>query len=57
MGADAGKIGLLRKSVYGTRDAARSWERDWPGHFESWGHQLGISSKNLFFRKETKFQE
>ena len=24
-----GHFGLLNKSVYGTRDAARNWERDW----------------------------
>ena len=34
-GADAGKIGLMNKSMYGTRDAASNWER--------W-----LSSKNLF---------
>ena len=27
IGADAGKIGLLKKSMYGTRDAASNWER------------------------------
>ena len=29
MGADTGKIGLLRKSMYGTRDAASKRERVW----------------------------
>ena len=29
MGADAGKVGLMKKSMYGTRDAASNWERDW----------------------------
>ena len=28
-GKDKGKIGLLKKSMYGTRDAASNWERDW----------------------------
>ena len=41
-GKDKGNIGLLKKSMYGTRDAARDWERDWQGHpkieeFTSWG--------------------
>ena len=27
-GEDKGKIGLLKKSMYGTRDAASNWERD-----------------------------
>ena len=28
MGTDAGKVGLVKKSMYGTRDAASNWERD-----------------------------
>ena len=48
MGADAGKFGLLMKSMYGTRDAACNWERRWQEHVKSWGFQLGLSSKNLF---------
>ena len=28
MGADAGKVGLMKKSMYGTRDAASNCERD-----------------------------
>ena len=48
MGADAGKVGLMKKSMYGTRDAASNWERDWQGHVQKWGFQLGLSSKNLF---------
>ena len=48
MGADAGKICLLKKSMCGTRDAASNWERDWQERVKSWGFQLGLSSKNLF---------
>ena len=51
MGADAGKVGLLKKSIYGTRDAASHWECDWQEHIKSWGFRLGLSSKNLFCRK------
>ena len=29
MGTDAGKVGLMKKSTYETRDAASNWERDW----------------------------
>ena len=36
MGADVGKIGLLKKSMYGTRDTASNWECDW--------QELGLSS-------------
>ena len=32
MGTDAGKLGLIKKSMYGTRDAASDWERDWQEH-------------------------
>ena len=54
MGADAGKVGLMKKSMYGTRDAASNWERDWQGHVQKWGLQLGLSSKNLFHHKEDR---
>ena len=35
-GKDVGKIGLLKKRTYGTRDDASIRERDWQGHLESW---------------------
>ena len=41
MVADARKIGLLKKSMYGRRDAASNWERD--------GTLIG---KNLFPHKK-----
>ena len=50
MGADARKIGRMKKSMYGTEDAASNWERDWQEHVKSWGLQLGLSSKSLFHR-------
>ena len=48
------KIGLLEKNVYGTRDAATVWERDWQGHLASWGYELGRSARNLFHNKKRK---
>ena len=54
MGTDAGKVGLMKKSMYGTRDAASNWERDWQEHGKNWGFQLGLSSKNLFHHKENR---
>ena len=52
-GKDEGKIGLLgKKSMYGTRDAASNWQRDWQGHLENWGYELGRSSRNLFHNKK-----
>ena len=54
MGTDAGKIGLMKKNMYGTRDAASNWERDWQENVKKWGFQLGLSSKNLFHHKENR---
>ena len=34
-GTDAGKVGLMKKSMYGTRDAASNWERDWQDHVQN----------------------
>ena len=48
------KVGLLKESMYGTRDAASNWERDWQGHLENWGYELGRSSRNLFHHKKKK---
>ena len=48
MGTDAGKVGLMKKSMYGTRDAASNWERDWQENVKKSGFQLGLSWKNLF---------
>ena len=50
VGTCAGKIGLMKKSMYGTRDADSNWERDWQEHVKSYSFQLGLSSKNLFHR-------
>ena len=47
-GKGKGKIGLLKQSMYGTRDAASNWQRDWQGDRENWGYELGRSSRNLF---------
>ena len=51
-GKDVAKIGLLKQSMHGTTDAASNWERDWQGHLESWGCELGRSSSNLFHNKK-----
>ena len=54
MGTDAGKVGLMKKSMYGRRHAASNWERDWQEHVKNWGFQLGLSSKNLFHQVENR---
>ena len=56
MGVDAGKVGLMKKSMYGTMDAASNWERDWQGHVQKWGFQLGLSSKNFFSPRKIENQ-
>ena len=53
-GKDKGNIGLLKKSMYGTRDAACNWERYWQGHLENWGYELERSSRSLFHIKNKK---
>ena len=54
VGTDAGTVGLVKKSMRGTRDAASNWERDWQEHVKNWGFQLGLRSKNLFHHKEDR---
>ena len=51
-GKDKREIGLLKKSMYGTRDAASNWERVWQGHLENLGYALGRSSRSLFHNKK-----
>ena len=55
-GKDKEEIGLLKKSMYDTRDAASNWERDWQGHLENWGYELEHSPRNLF-RKQEKLRD
>ena len=54
MGTGAGKVGSMKKTMYGTRNAANSWESDWQEHVRNRGFQLGLSSKNLFHHKEDR---
>ena len=49
-----GQMGLLNKGMHGTRDAASNWERDWQGHLENWGYELGRSSSNFVHNKKRK---
>ena len=49
-GKDRRKIGLVKKNMYGTRDAASSWERDWQGRLENWER----SSRSLFHNMKRK---
>ena len=40
--------------MYGTRDAASNWERDWQEHVKNWGFQMGPSSKKTCFTTENR---
>ena len=53
-GKDKGKIGLLKKSFFGIVAAASNWERDWQGHLENLGYELGRSSRTLFHNSKRK---
>ena len=44
----------MKKSMYGTRDAASNWERNYQENAKNWEFQFGLSSKNLFHHKETR---
>ena len=52
---DAGEIGVSKKSMYGTRDAASTWECDWQNHLKRWDYTWGQISENLF--RATRYQE
>ena len=54
MDADAGKVGLMKKSMYGTRDAASNWERDWQGHVQKWRFQRGLARRICSTTKRTE---
>ena len=45
---DAGEVGMLKKSMYDTRDAASNWECDWQNQLKRWDYTLVQSSMNLF---------
>ena len=61
-GTDAGKMGLMSKSMYGSRVAASNLELDgkrmsrtyWQDNVKNCGFQLGFSSKNLFHQQENR---
>ena len=57
MGADARKVGLMKKSMYETRDVASNWERDWQGQIQKWGFQLGRQlEESRFTTRKIEYQ-
>ena len=50
---EEGKCALLKKSLYGTRDAPRNWEFEYADfHVNELGFTRGISSPCAFYHKE-----
>ena len=49
-----GKIGLLKRSMHGTRDAASNWKLDSQGHLENLGYELERSSRKPDSQQEEK---
>ena len=52
-----GKIGLLKRSIYGTRDAASNWERDWQEHGKNWDISWDSARRICFDMRGKEFQE
>ena len=49
---EAGMCGKLLKAMYGTRDAAQCWEREYVGFMKKVGFTSGRSSPCIFFHPE-----
>ncbi len=47
-----GMCGKLEKAMYGTRDAAQNWEREYESTFTNLGFKQGRSSPCLFYHPE-----
>ena len=50
--AEPGMVGLLKKTIYGTRDAAAQWEKFYGDVFEAAGFKTGLFSPCLFHNPE-----
>ena len=57
MGADAGKIGLMTKSMYGTRDAASNWSVIGKSASKAGAFNSGSAGRNCFTMEGIEFQE
>ncbi len=51
-GGEEGMCGLLRKAMYGTRDAAQKWVVDYSMFMLAVGFQMGKSSPCVFWNEE-----
>ena len=57
VGADAGKMGLLKESMYGTRDVASNWECDRQEHEKTGDFASDTAQRTCSIKKGIKFQE
>ena len=46
----------MKKSMYGTRDAASNWERDWQEHVKDWDFDSNLARRICFTKKKIEFQ-
>ena len=50
---EEGMCALIKKSLYGTRDALQNWEYEYSGyHVEKMGFRRGVSSPCTFYHEE-----
>ena len=47
-----GKVGHLRMSLYGTRDASPNWQQEVAKEMRGWGFSRGTYNPCLYFQKE-----
>eukprot|EP00974_Lingulodinium_polyedra_P115314 11154815-Lingulodinium_polyedra.AAC.1 len=53
---EEGMCGRLRKSMYGTRDAAHNWEKEYVGFMKEAGFKQGISTPCVFYHEEREIR-
>ena len=54
---EEGKCGLLKKSMYGTRDAAQDWELYYTEMMQEAGFRQGSYSACVFYHEQKKTSE
>ncbi len=54
---EKGKCGLLKKAMYGTRDAAQNWEFEYTEMMTEAGFKQGSYSKCVFYHEQKNIRE
>ena len=49
---DGDAVGLLLRSMYGSRTASANWMRDWKATLEQGGYKIGVANPALFHNAE-----